>query len=96
MSDSHFYFHGSSKRSLLAVVEYFNDGVPENDNVPTDKISPLLHPLYLSVAEVEALVAFLDNGLRDPDLQRYVPENVLSGNCFPNNDSVSQSDLGCN
>lgn len=96
MGDSHFYFHGSSKRSLLAVVEYFNQGEPENPNIPEDKVSPLFHPLYLSLQEVEDLVEFLDNGLRDPDLQRYVPEAVLSGNCFPNNDPVSQSDLGCN
>lgn len=96
MGDSPFYFHGSSKRSLLAVVEYFNQGIPENVNVPEDKVSPLLHPLYLSAEEVDALVAFLDNGLRDPDLERYVPEVILSGNCFPNNDPVSQNDLGCN
>lgn len=96
MGDSPFYFHGSSKRSLLAVVDYFNKGVPENANVPQDKVSPLIHPLYLSFEEVEALVSFLDNGLRDPDLQRYVPEVILSGNCFPNNDPVSQNDLGCN
>lgn len=96
MGDSPFYFHGSSKRSLLAVVEYFNQGVPENSYIPEDKVSPLIHPLYLSSVEVDALVAFLDNGLRDPDLERFVPEATLSGNCFPNNDPVSQGDLGCN
>ncbi|MEM9897031.1 MAG: DNA topoisomerase IV subunit B [Bacteroidota bacterium] len=36
--------------------------------------------------EVNQLVSFLDRGLTDPNLNRYVPEHVLSGNCIPNND----------
>lgn len=95
MGDSPFYFHGSSKRSLREVVDYFNEAVPENNLVPEEQISPFFHPLNLSEGEINALVAFLENGLRDPDLERYVPENVLSGNCFPNNDPLSQQDLNC-
>jgi cytochrome c peroxidase len=37
----------------------------------------------------------LENGLYDPDLERYAPAYILSGNCFPNNDSQSRIDLGC-
>lgn len=95
MGDSPFYFHGSSKRSLHEVVEYFNEGVPENPRVPEENISPFFHPLNLSDQEVEELVRFLENSLRDPNLERYVPEEVLSGNCFPNNDPESRRDLGC-
>ncbi len=95
MADSPFYFHGSSKRSLREVVEYFNAGVPENENVPAGQLSPFFHPLQLTDEEVDQLVQFLENGLRDPALARYVPEAVLSGNCFPNNDPVSRADLGC-
>ena len=96
MKDSPFYFHGSSKRSLWGVVEYFNYGVSENPNVPEEQISNFFHPLNMTVAEIADLVAFLEDGLRDPNLERYVPEDVLSGNCFPNNDLHSQEDLGCN
>lgn len=96
MSDSPFYFHGSSKRSLREVVEYFNDGVPENPRVPQENLAPHFRPLGLTEAEIDHLVAFLEDGLRDPNLDRFVPETVLSGNCFPNNDSDSQRDLGCN
>ncbi len=95
MGDSPFYFHGSSKRSLAEVVDYFNEAIPENDRVPEEQLSPFFHPLNLNEEEVRALVAFLENGLRDPDLVRYVPERVLSGNCFPNNDPLSQQELNC-
>ena len=96
MGDSPFYFHGSSKRSLREVVEYFNDAIPENDRVPASQIAPQFKPLYLTEQEIEDLTRFLENGLRDPDLDRYVPKEVPSGNCFPNNDYLSRQDLGCN
>ncbi|MFN7119756.1 MAG: cytochrome-c peroxidase [Saprospiraceae bacterium] len=96
MKDIGFYFHGASKRSLREVVEYFNAGVPENPEVPASQISPLFHPLNLTAKEIDDLVEFLEDGLYDPDLQRYAPTKVLSGNCFPNNDPVSRTDMGCN
>lgn len=96
MKDAGFYFHGSSKRSLREVVEYFNAGVPENPTVPSSQITPLFRPLNLTPQEVDDLVEFLENGLYDPDMARYVPSKVLSGNCFPNNDPVSKKDMGCN
>ncbi|MBK7872665.1 MAG: hypothetical protein IPJ74_19295 [Saprospiraceae bacterium] len=96
MKNIGFYFHGASKQSLREVVEYFNAGVPENPDVPASQISPLFHPLNLTSREVDALVEFLEHGLYDPDMKRYAPQQVLSGNCFPNNDPISQKDLGCN
>lgn len=95
MKDSPFYFHGSSVRSLEDLVEYFDKGIPENPRVPKENISPYFHPLYLTAQEKADLVQFLAEGLRDPDLQRFAPPAILSGNCFPNNDPFSQSDLGC-
>lgn len=95
MGDSPFYFHGSSKRSLEDLVDYFNEGVKENPNVPQEQISSFFHPLELTDKEKEDLVTFLETGLRDPNLARYVPEEVLSGNCFPNNDHQSKHELGC-
>ncbi len=95
MKNSPFYFHGSSKRSLREVVEYFNAGVKENDNVPSTQITPLLHPLELTEDEIQALVAFLEHGLYDDNLERYVPPYILSGNCFPNNDILSRAQMDC-
>ncbi len=96
LGDAPFYFHGSSKYTLEEVVDYFNMAIPENPNVPLEAISPLFKPLYLTKSEKEDLVEFLRNGLRDPNLIRYAPDSIKSGNCFPNNDPFSQVDLGCN
>ncbi len=96
LGDSGPYFHGSSKQTLEEVIEYFNNGVHENPRVPASQISPFFHPLGLNEEEKKDLVAFIRDGLRDPNLQRYVPEQVMSGLCFPNNDAVSQAQMGCN
>ena len=95
VKDMPFYFHGSSKNNLRDVVEYKNAAVPENDRVPAQNISEFFHPLNLSSAEIDDLVEFLAEGLYDDNLQRYVPEQVLSGECFPNSDEASKQDMGC-
>ncbi len=95
LRDAHFYFHGSSKNTLKEVVEYFNDAIPENSNVPKEHISPEFKPLNLTKQEIDDLVMFLKNGLFDPTYTKFVPNEVLSGNCFPNNDSFSRKDIGC-
>ncbi len=95
LADSGPYFHGSSKRTLREVLEYFNAGVPENPRVPQSQISFYFHPLDLTVAELDDLEVFIAEALRDPNLQRYVPENVLSGFCFPNNDPLSRVEMEC-
>ena len=96
LGDAPFYFHGSSKTDLQSVVEYFNDGVPENANVPMDYIARQFRPLHMTDQEVDDLTVFLEKSLRDPDLDRYVPTSLPSGNCFPNNDNTSIVELGCN
>jgi len=95
LKDFGFYFHGASKTSLKDVVEYFNEGVPENPDIPLSTVSPLLIPLHLTQDEMDDLVEFLENGLYDPNMLRYKPEITMSGNCFPNNDVQSQIDMGC-
>jgi len=95
MKDVGFYFHGASKKSLREVVEYFNNAVPENIGVPIVRIDPLFKPLGLIEDEIIDLVDFLENALYDPNLLRYKPSFVLSGNCFPNNDEQSKIDMGC-
>ena len=90
-----FYFHGASKRSLEEVVEYFDRAIPENKEVPASQISPFFKPLNLTLREIKDLSEFLKNGLYDPNTNRYVPKSVMSGMCFPNNDALSKSDMGC-
>ncbi len=95
LKDAGFYFHGSSKTSLREVVEYFNNGVSENPRIEKYRIDGQFRPLFLTDTEVSDLTEFLANGLYDPNITRYKPNVVYSGNCFPNNDSQSQIDLGC-
>ncbi|MCC6723914.1 MAG: hypothetical protein IT258_05350 [Saprospiraceae bacterium] len=91
-----FYFHGASKTSLRDVVEYFNKGIPENTVIPASQISKNFKPLGLTAEEMDDLTEFLENGLYDAQIERYAPSQVMSGNCFPNNDSQSKLDMGCN
>lgn len=95
LGDSGPYFHGGSKNSLEEVVRYFNAGVVENSRVPKTQIAEFIKPIGLSEEEIQALTQFLQNGLRDPNLKRYVPSSVLSRMCFPNNDLTSKIDMDC-
>ncbi|WP_235298389.1 cytochrome-c peroxidase [Portibacter marinus] len=96
LSDTPFYFHGASYTDLEELVKYFNDAIPENPNVPDEQISPLFKPLNLTDEEIDQLTLFLERSLRDPSLERYYPDHIFSGNCFPNADFQSRMDLGCN
>lgn len=96
LTDSPFYGHGSSFSSVGEVVQYKNAGTPENERVAAEQLSPSFRPLGLAEEEISAITAFLESALYDPNLQRYEPEDVLSGNCFPNSDRQSSIDLGCN
>jgi len=91
-----FFFHGSSAESLEEVIEYKNLALTENDNVSQELISDEFQPLNLTEEEKNQLVLFIKNGLRDPDLTRYAPQDLPSGNCFPNADLQSIIDIGCN
>ena len=95
VSDSPFYFHGSSKESLEEVIRYKAKALRENSRVSQLKMSDKLHKLELTDSEIEKLVLFLEKSLRDPDLIRYETDYIKSGLCFPNNDSQSRLDLGC-
>jgi cytochrome c peroxidase len=94
--DNGFYGHGSSFRSLRAVIEYKNAGVKENDLVDDVFLDSGFRPLNLSSEEIDKLERFLSNSLYDPNLDRHIPQDILSGNCFPNADPQSAEDLGCN
>jgi cytochrome c peroxidase len=90
-----FYFHGSSKRSIEEVVDYFDKAIPENLKVPKASIASEFRPLNLTAQEKEDLVAFLKFGLQDPTVERFKPALLPSGNCFPNADIKSKSEIGC-
>lgn len=93
--DSPFYGHGASFSTVRDVVEYKNDGIPQNALVPAGQIAGAFHPLGLTDAEIDDLVAFLEEALYDPNLMRYAPSELPSGNCPTVNDAQSQRDLGC-
>ncbi|MBK7410885.1 MAG: cytochrome-c peroxidase [Saprospirales bacterium] len=95
LADSPYYGHGASFRSIRAVVEYLNAGVSENPAVPSSQLASGFKPLGLTSKEVSDITAFLEHALYDPDLMRYQPTFIVSGNCFPNNDPQSRADLGC-
>lgn len=94
LKDSPFYGHGASFNSIKDVIVYKNNAVAENSSVPTDKLDSKFKPLGLSETEIEQLTAFIENALRDPNLERYAPEKLPSGLAFPNNDDQSIIDLG--
>ena len=96
LADSRFYGHGASFTSVREVIEYKNNAIPENGQVPASQLAFAFRPLGLTDAEMDDLTAFIENGLHDPNLRRYVPTSIPSGFCFPNNDAQAQLDLGCN
>ncbi len=95
LGDSGPYFHGGSIETLEDVVKYFNTGKKQNQRVPDSQLSSYIRPLGLTDDEVQNLTKFLETGLKDPNLKRYVPTKVLSGMCFPNNDFTSRVDMQC-
>lgn len=94
LSDSPFYGHGGSFRTIREVVEYYNDGIPAVP-LPSGRLEPRFKPLHLTADEVSALTAFLEHALRDPDLLRYQPTSLPAGGCVPANDAQARADLGC-
>jgi len=95
LKDYSHFFHGSSRTSVADVIRYKINAQSHHPNVSNEDLSQYFQPLDLSAEEIEDLTAFLTNGLHDPNLDRYVPTEVLSGNCIPNNDYFSRIDLGC-
>ena len=93
LTDSPFMGHGSSFTNVRDVVAYKNAGVKENDNVPDSQLAADFKPLGLTENEIDAITAFIEEGLRDPNLMRYEPLSIRSGQCFPNNDEQSQDCL---
>ena len=96
VGDTDFYFHGASHTNLDEVILYKINAKSENINIPDSLLSVKLKAITLDPEEIQDLVTFLEYGLNDPDLNRYAPDELNSGNCFPNADFQSKIDLGCN
>jgi len=94
LKDSPFYGHGGTFQSVHEVVEYYNEGRPDR-TLPNGILERRFKPLGLTPDEIDDLTAFLTDALHDPDLMRYVPASLPSGNCFPANDPAARRDLGC-
>lgn len=95
LKDVKFYGHGGSFQTIKDVIEYKNNGIAENNLVPADKLSPNFTGLELTDEQINDLVSFLEIALYDNNLNRFVPDALPTGNCFPNADSDSAADLGC-
>ncbi len=96
LTNSPFYGHGGSFRSIQHVVEYKNTAAYENPNVAPSQLARGFEPLKLNEQDITDITVFLSEALLDQSLERYEPASLKSGNCFPNNDPQSVIDLGCN
>ncbi|THD69850.1 cytochrome-c peroxidase [Robertkochia marina] len=95
LKDVKFLGHGGGFSSVEEVIRYKNKAIAQNAAAQGGQLSPLFIPLNLTEEEITQLVAFVENALYDPNLERYVPEALPSGHCFPNADTQSKIDLGC-
>lgn len=96
VDETPFMFHGSSVDNLEDLIDYKDLAQKENDRVPDSQMSNKFEQLNLTDQEKSDLIEFVRNGLKDPDLVRYKPTSLPSGNCFPNADAQSRIELGCN
>lgn len=94
LADAGFYGHGASFNRVRDVVAYKNAAVPQKA-IASEQLDARFQPLGLSDEEMDDLTLFLETALYDAELDRYVPEALPTGNCFPNADVESIADLGC-
>ena len=96
LKDVKFLGHGSSFTSVSDLIHYINNAIPQNSNVPLSQLAKQFQPLNLTEDEMSKLVKFVEDALYDPNLVRYVPASLPSGDCIPNNDLKSKLERGCN
>ncbi len=95
LKDANVFGHGASFDSVREVIEYKNAGKPQKRNARNLARNRGFARLYLSPQEINALTAFVSDALYDPNLTRYQPRRLPSGNCFPVADFQSVLDLNC-
>ena len=84
--DTTVFGHGASFSTVEDVVRYKVDAVPQHPQVDMHELDFRFMSVDLTEDEIANLVLFLENSLRDPNLMRYVPESLPSGNYYINND----------
>ncbi|MBX2838364.1 MAG: cytochrome-c peroxidase [Gammaproteobacteria bacterium] len=89
LADADVYGHGASFRSVRDVLDYKNRGVPQAA-IPLRFLDSRFGSLNLAPSEVDDLELFLLNALRDPELLRYQPASVPSGQCVVVDDSSAR------
>ena len=94
LKDTNVFGHGGSFSSVRQVVMYKNAAVSQK-RLSADVLDARFVPLGLTDEEVDDLVAFIEEGLYDADLHRYVPTATPTGACFPVADEQSKLDLNC-
>lgn len=95
LKDVTFFGHGGSFKTIEAVINYKNEAVIENTEMNGTNLSPLFIPLGLDEIEIKQLTEFVEKALYDPNLSRYVPDTLPTGNCFPVADNQSKEDMEC-
>lgn len=90
-----FLGHGSTFTSIKDVIAYKNKGIPQKEELTSEQLAAEFQPLGLTEEEIDQLTDFVENALNDDQMERYVPSQVASGNCFPNNDPQSRAEQGC-
>lgn len=96
LADVQFLGHGGNFTSVREIIEYKNNGVKQNNEVPNEMVSDKFSPLGLNDNEITLITEFIEKSLHDNDLKRYDPASLPTGLCFPNADPTSKEDMGCN
>ncbi len=95
LADSTVLGHGASFTSIRDVIKYKNAAIPQNSEA-TANLDHRFTPLGLSIRDISHLTVFLTTALHDPDLSRYEPTYVPSGECITVNANDGLSDYRCN
>lgn len=96
LKNNPFYGHGGSFNTIREIIAYKNNAIPQKSGIKQSQLAEEFVPLQLSEEEIDKLTDFIENALFDSNLDRFVPDRVLSDLCIPNNDYLSKMDLGCN
>lgn len=94
LTDANVLGHGASFESVREVIEYKNIAQTQQPAAAAN-LDPRFKPLGLTDSEITELTSFLTEGLVDENLERYVPDELPTGKCFPVADQQARADLGC-
>jgi cytochrome c peroxidase len=73
------YMHNGTIPTLRKVIEFYNQGLPENPNVSPSDLSIKIKPLKLSSDEIDDILSFLNALTDDDSYDKEIPLSVPSG-----------------